>query len=285
MNQVLTLWSRPLKRGTDHNPQLVVGAVLLATLLVVAVFAPLIAPYGPWQIANKSHLPPFSPGHLLGTDMLGRDVLSGVIYGARISLLIGITAAAAGICIGTVVGGIAGYSGGWIDDLLMRCTEFLQTMPGFVLSLVLLAVLGPAIWSVVLAIALVSWPSVARLMRGEFKALRSREFVMASVVLGESHARIVWSHMLPNALGPVISIASLKVAAAILMESTLSFLGLGDVDQMSWGLMIGMSRALLRTAWWMSVFPGVALFLTVLALTLISDGLGRKLGGRRQSML
>lgn len=284
MSQALTIESRPaIRRRLDV--QLVLGSGLLAILVVMAIFAPFVSPYGPWALSGTPSMPPLTPGHVLGTDQLGRDVLSGIIYGARISLLIGIVAAAAGILIGTVIGGVAGYFGGVIDDALMRFTEFLQTMPGFVLALVLLAVFGPSIWSVVLAIALVSWPSVARLMRAEFLSLRNREFVLAATVLGESHRRIVWTHMLPNALGPVIAIASLKVAAAILMESTLSFLGLGDVANMSWGLMIGMSRAMLRTAWWMSVFPGIALFATVLALTLISDGLNRSLGGRRQTML
>lgn len=284
MNQALALLGGALAlRNTDR--QLVIGFTLLGLLFGTALFAPWIAPYGPWTISGVPYAPPLTDGHLLGTDMLGRDVLSGIIYGARISLLIGIVAASAGICIGTVVGGAAGYFGGVVDDVLMRLTEFIQTMPGFVLALVLVAVLGPSIWSVVLAIAVVSWPPLARLMRAEFMSLRSREFVLAATVLGESHRKIVWTHMLPNALGPIISIASLKVASAILTESTLSFLGLGDANQMTWGLMVGMSRPLLRTAWWMSVFPGIALFITILALTLISDGIGRTFGGRRQSML
>lgn len=285
MTDVLSLlWRRkPMRQPLDF--QLLTGLAMLGGLVLMAVAAPLLAPHGPWAISGAPYLPPLSSGHLLGTDTLGRDVLSGIIYGARISLLVGMAAALAGICIGTVIGGVAGYCGGVVDDILMRFTEFLQTMPGFVLALVLLAVMGPSIWSVVLAIALVSWPSVARLMRAEFLSLRSREFILASRVLGESHFKVVWSHMLPNAVGPIISVASLKVAAAILTESTISFLGLGDAEKMSWGLMIGTSRALLRTAWWTSVFPGVALFLTVLALTLIADGIGRSLDGRRQSML
>lgn len=284
MSHAATLMSGTA-RGRNLDVQLVVGTAMLALFVLMALFAPFLAPYQPWAISGASYLPPLSEGHLLGTDMLGRDVASGVVYGARVSLLVGISAAAAGICIGTIVGAIAGYFGGWVDDVLMRFTEFLQTMPAFVLALVLLAVLGASLGSVVLAIALVSWPPIARLMRAEFLSLRTREFVLAATVLGEGHARIVWTHMLPNALGPIISTASLKVAAAILTESTISFLGVGNIDNMSWGLMIGMSRAVLRTAWWMSVFPGLALFATVLALTLISDGLGRTLGGRRQSML
>ena len=269
----------------NHDWQFIIGMGLLVTLVAVALLAPLLAPYGPWALSGQPFLPPLSDNHFLGTDMLGRDVLSQIIYGARISLLIGIVSAAAGIFIGVVVGGIAGYFGGVVDDVLMRLTEFQQTMPGLGLALVLVAVLGASIWSAVLAIALVSWPSIARLMRAEFLSLRNREFVLAATVLGESHWKILWTHMLPNALGPLISIASLKVASAILTESTLSFLGLGDIDKMSWGMMIGISRALLRDAWWLSVFPGLALFATVLALTLISDAIGASLGGRRQSML
>lgn len=284
MNHTSALLARALP-SARRDWQLTLGIGLLAILLVTAVCAPLLAPFPPWDISGAPYLPPRSAGHLLGTDMLGRDVLSDIIYGARVSLLIGIISAAAGIGIGAVIGGFAGYFGGVVDDILMRFTEFLQTMPGLGLALVLVAVLGPSIWSVVLAIALVSWPSVARLMRAEFLSLRSREFVLAATIIGESHRRIVWAHMLPNALGPILSIASVKVASAILTESTISFLGLGDVNQMSWGMMVGMSRALLRSAWWMSVFPGIALFATVLALTLISDGMGRVLGGRRQSLL
>lgn len=279
-----SMWKRkPMTRPIDL--QTAVGVFILGALVLMAIAASLVAPYSPWAISGAPYLPPLSPGHLLGTDTLGRDVFSGIVYGAQVSLLVGMVAALAGICIGTVIGGVAGYFGGVVDDVLMRFTEFLQTMPGFVLALVLLAVMGPSVWSVVLAIALVSWPSVARLMRAEFLTLRSREFILASRVLGESHLKTVWSHMLPNAVGPIISVASLKVAAAILTESTISFLGLGDAEKISWGLMIGTSRALLRTAWWTSVFPGIALFLTVLALTLIADGIGRSLDGRRQSML
>jgi len=280
--QVLSL-RKPAFRHLDL--QLVIGCAILTGLGLTVLLAPVISPFGPWEITGNPYLPPLSDAHLFGTDMLGRDVLSGIIYGARVSLLVGIVSALAAICIGAVVGGFAGYFGGVVDDILMRLTEFLQTMPGLGLALVLVAVIGPSVWSVVLAIALVSWPSVARLMRAEFLSLRSREYVLAATVLGESHWKIVWTHMLPNALAPIISVASLKVASAILTESTISFLGLGDMNNISWGMMIGMSQDELRNAWWMSVFPGVALLLTIIALTLISDGIGRWLGGRRQSLL
>lgn len=265
--------------------QLILGSGLLLALCLAAITAPLLAPYGPWALSGAPYLPPLSPDHLLGTDMLGRDVLSGVIHGAQVSLIVGAVSTAAAILIGVIVGGVAGYFGGLVDDILMRFTEFLQTMPGLALALVLVAVLGASMWSVVLAIALVTWAPVARLIRAEFLSLRSREFVLAATVLGESHWKIMTGHMLPNALGPIISVASLKVASGILTESTISFLGLGDVNRISWGMMIGMGQSNLRDAWWIALFPGLALFATVLALTLISDGLPRLLGSRKQSML
>ncbi|MGA0542205.1 ABC transporter permease [Neotabrizicola sp. VNH66] len=269
----------------EYDWQLILGTGVLVALCLAAIGAPLLAPYGPWELAGQPYLPPLSQGHLLGTDTLGRDVLSGVIHGAQVSLIVGAASAAAAILIGVIVGGLAGYFGGIVDDILMRFSEFLQTMPGLALALVLVAVLGPSMWSVVLAIALVTWAPVARLIRAEFLSLRSREFVLAATVLGESHWKIMAGHMLPNALGPIISVASLKVASGILTESTISFLGLGDVNRISWGMMIGVGQSNLRDAWWISLFPGVALFATVLALTLIADGLPRLLGSRKQSML
>nr|WP_246259202.1 MULTISPECIES: ABC transporter permease [Chelativorans] len=254
-------------------------------MALVAFGASPISPYGAWEIAGTPCLPPLSPEHLLGTDMLGRDVLSGVIYGAQSSLLVGLASAGAAIVLGIVVGAFAGYYGGIVDDILMRFTEFLQTMPGLALALVLVAVLGPSIWSVVIAITIVSWAPVARLIRAEFLSLRGREFVLAAIVLGQRNTKIILSQMLPNALGPIVSTASLKVSSAILTESTISFLGLGDTTRMSWGMMIGNAQGQLREAWWMSVFPGVALFVTILGLTLLSDGIARSGSARKQSML
>lgn len=275
----------PARPVRERDWQLIFGTGLLLILCLAALGAALLAPYNPWALSGQPYLPPLSPGHLLGTDMLGRDVLSGVIHGAQVSLIVGTASAAAAILIGVIVGGFAGYFGGIVDDVLMRFSEFLQTMPGLALALVLVAVLGPSMWSVVLAIALVTWAPVARLIRAEFLSLRSREFVLAATVLGESHWKIMAGHMLPNAMGPIISVASLKVASGILTESTISFLGLGDVNRISWGMMIGIGQGNLRDAWWISLFPGLALFATVLALTLISDGLPRLLGSRKQSML
>ena len=212
--------------------------------------------------------------------MLGRDTLVGMAYGARVSLLVGIASAIASSVVGTLVGGMAGYYGGRIDDALMRFTELFQTISSFILAIVLVAILSPTIYSVVLAISIISWPPVARLVRGEFLSLREREFVLASVVIGQSDMRIIFRQILPNTMGPIIVMGSLMVAGAILLEGSLSFLGLGDPEMMSWGFMIGASRNFIRVAWWMSLFPGLAIFITVLALNLVGEGLTDALNPR-----
>ncbi len=182
--------------------------------------------------------------------------------------------------IGVSIGATAGYYGGRIDDALMRVTEFFQTIPNFILLIVLVALFTPSVASIVVAIGLVSWPPVARIVRGEFLSLRAREFVQAAILVGESDLRIIVTQILPNALSPIIVSASLLVATSILLESALSFLGLGDPNLMSWGYMIGAARTVIRRAWWMSVFPGLAIVLTVLALNLIGDGLNDALNPR-----
>jgi peptide/nickel transport system permease protein len=224
--------------------------------------------------------PPGDSDFLLGSDSLGRDVAAGIAYGARVSLLIGAISTAVSLLIGVGLGAVAGYAGGALDDVVMRFTEFFQTIPSFVLAIVLVAIFSPSLGSIVVAIAIVSWPPVTRVVRAEFLSLRSREFVQAAHVLGHSHAAIVFREILPNALAPLIVLASLMVANAILLESGLSFLGLGDPNLMSWGFMIGAGRSVIRLAWWMSVFPGLAIFLTVLALNLIGEGLGDALNPR-----
>ncbi len=211
---------------------------------------------------------------LLGSDSLGRDVAAGIAYGARVSLLIGAVSTAVALLAGVTLGAVAGYSAGLIDDAIMRFTEFFQTIPGFILAIVLVAIFSPILGSIVFAIAVVSWPPVTRVIRAEFLSLRNREFVQAAEVLGRSRFAIVFREILPNALSPLIVLASLMVANAILLESGLSFLGLGDPNLMSWGFMIGAGRSVIRLAWWMSVFPGIAIFLTVLALNLVGEGLG-----------
>jgi peptide/nickel transport system permease protein len=215
-----------------------------------------------------------------GTDSLGRDVAAGIAYGAHVSLLIGGVSTVVALLLGVTLGAVAGYAGGVIDDLIMRITEFFQTVPSFVLAVVLVAIFTPSIQSIVAAIAIVSWPPVTRVVRAEFLSLRSREFVQAAEILGRSRFAIIFREILPNALSPIIVLASLMVASAILLESALSFLGLGDPNLMSWGFMIGAGRSVIRLAWWMSAFPGLAIFLTVLALNLVGEGLNDALNPR-----
>lgn len=251
-----------------------IGLGILIVVAVVALAAPLLFPISPWQSVGDPLLAPSEdPAFPLGTDMLGRDIAAGLAYGARVSLLIGMISTAVAVVIGVSIGALAGFYGGKIDDVLMRFTEFFQTIPAFAMAIVLVAIFNPSIISITLAIAIVSWPPVARLVRGEFLSLRSREFVQAAVVIGQSGPRIMFTQILPNVISPIIVTASLMVATAILTESSLSFLGLGDRNMMSWGFMIGAARTMLREAWWMSVFPGVAILLTVLAINLIGEGL------------
>jgi peptide/nickel transport system permease protein len=262
-----------------RNKGSVVGIIILALVLLLALAGPLLMPGDPWDVKGRPLLPP-SSAFLMGTDMLGRDVLSGVIHGAQVSLLIGFVSTLVAITLGLMLGAIAGYFGGIVDDVIVRVTEFVQTIPSFILAMVLVAVLGPSIGSIVISIAIVTWPPVCRLVRAEFMALVQREFVEAAVVSGLKTGNIIFREILPNALSPIIVMASLMVATAILTESALSFMGLGDPNRISWGYMIGAARAALRQAWWISVFPGAAIFLTVLAINLVGEGLNDALNPR-----
>ena len=262
------------------NSGAMAGAVILLAILVMAIFASVICPGSPWDMKGAPLMPPGSPDFPLGSDMLGRDIWSGIVHGARVSLMIGVVATLVAVMIGVAIGAFAGYFGGIIDDALMRVTEFFQTIPGFVLLIVLVALFTPTVGSVTVAIGLVSWTPVARIVRGEFLSLRTREFVQAAILMGESDLHIITRQILPNALSPIIVTASLLVGTSILLESALSFLGLGDPNLMSWGYMIGASRTVIRLAWWMSVFPGLAIVFTVLALNLVGDGLNDALNPR-----
>lgn len=267
-------------RNFARNRGAVVGLVILLGVLALALLAPLLYPGSPWDMAGMPFAPPGEMGMLLGTDSLGRDVAAGIAHGARVSLLVGAVSTVVALVIGVSLGAFAGYLGGWADDVVMRFTEFFQTIPSFVLAILLVAIFTPTIGSIVFAIAVVSWPPVARVVRAEFLSLRSREFVQASEVLGKSRLSIVFGDILPNALSPIVVLASLMVASAILLESALSFLGLGDPNMMSWGFLIGSGRSVIRIAWWMSVFPGIAIFLTVLSLNLVGEGLSDALNPR-----
>ena len=264
-----------------RNPGGLIGLAILTLAIAVAAFGPLLSPISPWRMVQRPFVPPLTMAGLpLGTDALGRDVMTGVVYGARVSLLVGLVSTLAALAVGVPLGAIAGYFGGRVDDALMRFTEFFQTVPSFALAIVLVAILQPSIVSIVIAIAIVSWPPVARLVRGEVLSLRTREYVQAAIVAGRSDSSIIWREILPNALSPVIVLASMMVATAILLESSLSFLGLGDPNLMSWGYMVGAGRTVIRQAWWITAFPGIAILLSVLALNLIGEGLNDALNPR-----
>ena len=249
------------------------GLVVLLAIVAVAVAGPALFLHGgPFELAGPPFSPPFGR-YPLGTDMLGRNELAGLVYGARTSLLIGLAATLFATLLGVVIGGLAGYYGGVLDETLMRLTEMFQTIPSFLFAILVVAILSPSIGTVILAIAIVSWPPMARLVRGEFRALRNREFVQACISMGMSDRRVILLHVLPNCLSSIIVTGSLLVATAILTESALSFLGLSDPNVMSWGFMVGAARDFLQRAWWLCAIPGVAILVTVLAINLVGDGL------------
>ena len=267
-----------LRRFARNRPALV-GVAVLVAVAALALLAPAFYPRSPFEMIGKPFEPPLA-STLLGTDQLGRDVTAGVVHGARVTLLIGLVATFIAILLGVTLGGIAGYFGGWVDTLLMRLTEIFQTIPFFLFAILLVAVLTPSVGSVVFAIAVVSWPPMARLVRGEFLSMRNREFVLACVSMGMGHWRIILRHILPNSLSAIIVTGSLMVATAILIESGLSFLGLTDPNVMSWGFIIGSGRTVLRTAWWVIAMPGIAILLTVMAINLVGEGLNDALNPR-----
>jgi peptide/nickel transport system permease protein len=262
-----------------RNRMALFGAAVLLCLLALVILCPLLFPNDPFRLVGPPLQPP-GEKYLLGTDTLGRDVAAGIAYGARTSLLIGVGATLAAILFGTIVGGLAGYYRGMPDVVLMRLTEFFQTIPAFILAILIVAILSPSVPSEIIAIAAVSWPGIARLVRGEFVSLGGREFVLACGGLGASDTRIIVRHLLPNCTSSIVAVGSLLIGTAILIESGLAFLGLGDPNVMSWGLIISAGRAVLRSAWWICTFPGIAILLTVLGINLVGDGLNEALNPR-----
>ena len=258
------------------------GLFMLLAVIVVAAAAPFLFPAGPWEIVGAPFEPPLSEHLPLGTDMLGRNIAAAISHGAYVSLLIGLVSTLAAMVIGITLGAIAGYVGGWIDQVLMGFVEFFQTIPSFVLAVVLVAIFNPSIGAIVGAITVVSWPPVARLVRAEFLSMRSREYVQAAWLAGRSDVAIIFKEILPNTLPPIVVAGSMMVATAILLESALSFLGLGDPNLMSWGYIIGSSRTVIRQAWWMSYFPGLAIVITVLAINLVGEALNDALNPQLQ---
>jgi peptide/nickel transport system permease protein len=257
------------------------GALLVGILVLAAFASPLLAPCDPnLQILVDRLMPP-STTHWLGTDQFGRDVFSRLVFGSRVSLAVGLVSVTIYIFIGLLVGALAGYYGGWVDTLLMRFVDVVLCIPTFFLILMVVAFVGPSLFNVMVIIGLTSWTDVARLVRGEILTLKTREYILAARVLGYSDARIILRHLLPNALGPVLVVATLGVGGAILTESALSFLGLGvQPPTASWGNMLMEGKDHLTDAWWLVLFPGLAIFLTVLGYNFLGEGLRDKLDPR-----
>ncbi len=254
------------------NKGAVFGAALLIIMTFAGVFGERLYPVSATDIVAAPMSPP-SMTLPLGADYLGRDVFAGLLHGAGTTLVIGVAATLATVMIGLLIGAIAGFFGRRVDNALMRVTEFFQVLPPILLAMVLVSVFGAKIWNVILVIGLVTWPPLARLTRAEFLKLKEREFIRAEYAMGSSNLNIMFRVLLPNASPPLIVATALNVGTAILFESGLSFLGLSDPDVASWGYMIGSSRDYIFDAWWSVIFPGVAIFLTVLALSLVGDGL------------
>jgi peptide/nickel transport system permease protein len=267
-------------RRYKRNRPAVIGLGLTGFLSFLAVFAPFIAPYDFFTINSLERFQPPSRTHLMGTDHIGRDILSGVVNGARVSLSIGAVSALISMIVGILIGATAGYSGGIIDDTLMRFTEMFLVIPPFFLVLIVAAIFGGNILNVMLIVGLTAWPGTARLVRAQFMSLKEQEFVLAARAGGVGDFRIVFRHILPNALYPVIINTSLQIPRAILLEAGLSFLGLGDPNLISWGQLLNMAQTYMRIAWWMSVFPGLMIFVTVISLNQVGDGLNDALNPR-----
>lgn len=272
---------RDFCRRFARNRAALAGLVILAAVLIMAFVAKAVFPEDPWEMAGQPFIwPGQDRQYVLGTDIMGRDLASGLFHGAKVSLLIGFAASLLAVAFGTAVGAFAGYYRGPVDDLLMRFTELFQTIPQFIFAIVVVAILTPSVSNVTIAIALVAWPAIARLVRAEFLALREREFVQAAISIGMGDGRIIFTQILPNAMGPIIVTGSLMVATSILTEAGLAFLGLGDPNVMSWGTIIGAGRDALRSAWYITAIPGIAILVTVLALNLVGEGLNDALNPR-----
>jgi peptide/nickel transport system permease protein len=265
----LLFWRR--LRG---NPLALAGAAVILVMAVTATLAPWIAPHDPTEYDIANILAPPSPRHMLGTDDLGRDILSRMIHGTRYSLLVGFVSAGLAILVGTLLGAIAGFYGGWVDTLVMRLTDVMLCIPTFFLILAVIAFVGTSIWTVMAVIGLTGWMGVARLVRADFLSLKTRDYVLAARAAGAGNARLMLRHILPNALAPVLVAAVFGIAGAILTESSLSFLGLGvQPPTPSWGNILTAGKANLDIAPWLSTFPGIAILLAVMAYNLVGEGI------------
>jgi peptide/nickel transport system permease protein len=261
-------------RAFAKNRLAIAGGVVVVCLVVLALLAPVLAPWEPNRPDLRNMLGRPSYAHPLGTDQLGRDVLSRMLYGARVSLSVGFVSVGIATAIGIVLGSLAGYNGGVVDAVIMRLVDLMLVFPRFFLLLAVLAFLRPSIWTIMAVIGLTGWMGVTRLVRAEFLALREREFVLWSQSIGASGFRIVWRHILPNAMGPVLVAMTLGIPAAILTESGLSFLGLGVQPPFAtWGNILNEGKDAIEIAWWLSFYPGLAILITVLSYNLLGEGI------------
>ncbi len=261
-------------RRLRKKPLAMAGGVVILLMMAVAVLAPVLAPYDPNALDISAQLTGPSAAHWFGTDDLGRDVLSRMMYGARISLSVGFVAVGIAIAIGVVLGGIAGYYGGRVDQFLMWLVDVMLVFPSIFLILAVIAFVGPSLFNIMVIIGLTSWMGVTRLVRAEFLALREREFVAAVRAQGAGDVRIIFRHVLPNAMAPVLVSATFGVAGAILTESALSFLGIGvPPPNATWGSLLSDGKAMIEVAWWLTLFPGLAIFVTTLAYNLLGEGI------------
>ncbi|MDI6755555.1 MAG: ABC transporter permease [Thermodesulfobacteriota bacterium] len=257
-----------------QNKLALVGAFIVISLFLVALFAPWLSPYDPGQINIKKILHDPSAKHIFGTDQLGRDVFSRMIWGSRISLLVGFVSMGLATLIGIFLGALAGFYGRWIDNLIMRFVDIMLCFPTFFLILAVIALLEPNIWNIMIIIGITGWMGVARLVRAEFLSLKERDFAVAEKALGARDFRIIFRHILPNALAPVLVAATLGVAGAILTESALSFLGIGvQPPTPSWGNILTAGKDNIQIAWWLSLYPGLAILITVLGYNLLGEGI------------
>ena len=250
-------------------------------IIALAVLAPLVAPYGPAEPDYDASLTGLSADHLLGTDLSGRDVFSRILYGARISLLVGVVAVGMAVAIGVPIGAVAGYIGGWVDETMMRVMDIMMSFPSLILALALVGALGPNLRNVILVIGIVYTPQYARLIRGSVLSVKEDEYVEAARNTGLSDVKILFKHVIPNAFTPVLVQATFHVATAIIFEASLSFLGLGvQPPTATWGVMIADGRSYLPAQWWISTFPGLAIMITVISFNLLGDGLRDELDPR-----
>lgn len=263
-------------RRVYRNKSSMVGLGMLIVIFILGWGIPIFVHVDGLVMGEDIFFPP-SQKYLFGTDDLGRNVFYQVVVGAQTSVMVGLSAAAITTIIGLIIGAISGYYGKWLDSLIMRVTEFFMVIPRFILALVMVAILGPSIWNIIFALGILSWPRTARLVRGEFLRFKHTEFVDAARAIGASGKRIMFFEILPNALPPVIVNIALEVGSAILLEAGISFLGLGDPRQISWGVLLYQAQMFMRSAPWMSVFPGIGIFMTVLGLNLFVDGLNEAL--------